>query len=49
MIPLQEKAELVEEKVDWKGRTAVKNKHGGARFSSLILGKRYTYIYIIAH
>ncbi|RVW21327.1 MACPF domain-containing protein CAD1 [Vitis vinifera] len=32
-----EKGELVEGKVDWKGRTAIKNKHGGQRFSSLIL------------
>lgn len=39
MIPMQEKGELVEGKVDWKGRTAIKNKHGGQRFSSLILGK----------
>ncbi|RVW79047.1 Protein NRT1/ PTR family 4.5 [Vitis vinifera] len=38
MIPMQEKGEeLVEGKVDWKGRTAIKNKHGGQRFSSLIL------------
>ncbi|KAK2642602.1 hypothetical protein Ddye_024365 [Dipteronia dyeriana] len=40
---LQEKAdhhhhELVEGKVDWKGRTAVKNTHGGMKTSLLILG-----------
>ncbi|KAH7568678.1 hypothetical protein JRO89_XS06G0031700 [Xanthoceras sorbifolium] len=32
-----EKAELVEGKVDWKGRTAVKYKHGGTKTSLLIL------------
>ncbi|XP_034698009.1 protein NRT1/ PTR FAMILY 4.5-like isoform X2 [Vitis riparia] len=32
-----EKGELVEGKVDWKGRTAIRNKHGGQWFSSLIL------------
>ncbi|CAK9182590.1 unnamed protein product [Ilex paraguariensis] len=33
-----EKAELVEGKVDWKGRTARKDKHGGLRNSLLVLG-----------
>ncbi|KAK7852428.1 protein nrt1/ ptr family 4.3, partial [Quercus suber] len=31
------KPELVEGKVDWKGRTAVKGKHGGARTALLVL------------
>ncbi|KAL5577059.1 hypothetical protein UlMin_018758 [Ulmus minor] len=31
------KAELVEGKVDWKGRTAVKHKHGGFKSSLLVL------------
>ncbi|KAH7545071.1 hypothetical protein FEM48_Zijuj01G0054300 [Ziziphus jujuba var. spinosa] len=31
------KPEFIEGKVDWKGRTAVKNKHGGTRTSLLIL------------
>ncbi|XP_077229354.1 protein NRT1/ PTR FAMILY 4.5-like [Tasmannia lanceolata] len=33
-----EKHELVEGKVDWKGRAAVKGKHGGRRVSLFILG-----------
>ncbi|XP_050234343.1 protein NRT1/ PTR FAMILY 4.5-like [Mercurialis annua] len=33
-----EKFEVIEGKVDWKGRQAVKYKHGGARPSLLILG-----------
>ncbi|KAL5774149.1 hypothetical protein ACOSP7_011706 [Xanthoceras sorbifolium] len=37
LISLQEKAELVEGKVDWKGRTAVKKTHGGIKTSLLIL------------
>lgn len=32
--------ELIKGKVDWKGRTAQKDKHGGNRASVLILGKR---------
>ncbi|XP_062093299.1 protein NRT1/ PTR FAMILY 4.5-like [Humulus lupulus] len=32
------KAECVDGKVDWKGRTALKYKHGGLRASLLILG-----------
>lgn len=35
---MQERAELIEGKVDWKGRTARKDKHGGTRTSLLILG-----------
>ncbi|XP_065879353.1 protein NRT1/ PTR FAMILY 4.5-like [Euphorbia lathyris] len=33
-----EKHELAEGKVDWKGRQAIKHKHGGIRTSLLILG-----------
>ncbi|XP_057764097.1 protein NRT1/ PTR FAMILY 4.5-like [Salvia miltiorrhiza] len=33
-----ETAELIEGKVDWKGRPAQKDKHGGSRTSLLILG-----------
>ncbi|KAK3006529.1 hypothetical protein RJ639_015902, partial [Escallonia herrerae] len=33
-----EKAVFVEGKVDWKGRTARKDKHGGMRSSMLVLG-----------
>jgi peptide/histidine transporter 3/4 len=35
---MQEKLEFVEGKVDWKGRQALKNKHGGLWTSLLILG-----------
>lgn len=35
---MQEKLEVVEGKVDWKGRLAYKHKHGGTRSSLLILG-----------
>jgi len=35
---MQEKLEFVEGKVDWKGRQALKNKHGGLWASLLILG-----------
>ncbi|KAG4999974.1 hypothetical protein JHK87_021046 [Glycine soja] len=36
----EEKAELVVDgKVDWKGRRALKHKHGGMKVSLLILGK----------
>ncbi|PON69171.1 Proton-dependent oligopeptide transporter [Trema orientale] len=35
---MEVKPELVEGKVDWKGRTALKYKHGGMRASLLILG-----------
>ncbi|XP_073061658.1 protein NRT1/ PTR FAMILY 4.5-like [Primulina eburnea] len=35
---LSDKVEFVEGKVDWKGNTARKDKHGGARTSLLILG-----------
>lgn len=38
MFCLQEKPELVEGKVDWKGRTALKHEHGGMRIGLLILG-----------
>lgn len=31
--------QLVEGKVDWKGRSVNRNKHGGAKASFLILGK----------
>ncbi|XP_059638740.1 protein NRT1/ PTR FAMILY 4.5-like [Cornus florida] len=34
---IKEKAELVEGKVDWKGRTARKDKHGGPQTSLLVL------------
>ncbi|KAF8029336.1 hypothetical protein BT93_E1891 [Corymbia citriodora subsp. variegata] len=34
----ESKAEFVEGKVDWKGRKALKHKHGGMRVSLLILG-----------
>ncbi|KAF9620646.1 hypothetical protein IFM89_013672 [Coptis chinensis] len=34
---MEEKAELVEGKVDWKGRTARKHRHGGMSISVLIL------------
>ncbi|KAG8365577.1 hypothetical protein BUALT_Bualt18G0119900 [Buddleja alternifolia] len=34
----EDKDELVEGKVDWKGNTALKHKHGGKRTSFLILG-----------
>ncbi|XP_030462087.2 protein NRT1/ PTR FAMILY 4.5-like [Syzygium oleosum] len=37
MFCLQEKPELVEGKVDWKGRTARKHEHGGMRIGLLIL------------
>ncbi|KAI6703549.1 hypothetical protein NL676_012685 [Syzygium grande] len=37
MFCLQEKLELVEGKVDWKGRTALKHEHGGMRIGLLIL------------
>ncbi|XP_020547160.1 protein NRT1/ PTR FAMILY 4.5-like [Sesamum indicum] len=33
-----DKAELIEGKVDWRGKTAQKDKHGGSRASLLILG-----------
>ncbi|KAL0352926.1 UNVERIFIED_CONTAM: MACPF domain-containing protein CAD1 [Sesamum angustifolium] len=33
-----DKAELIEGKVDWRGKTAEKDKHGGSRASSFILG-----------
>lgn len=36
---MQETANLIEDKVDWKGRPARKDKHGGARTSLLVLGK----------
>ena len=50
-LDIQEfKHELVEGKVDWKGRTALKYKHGGMRAALLVLGKfslcLYIYIYI---
>ncbi|KAK4491623.1 hypothetical protein RD792_002378 [Penstemon davidsonii] len=35
---MQDKAELIEGKVDWKGRTAVRYKHGGTRSSIFVLG-----------
>lgn len=35
---MQEKLEVVEGKVDWKGRLAYKHKHGGTKSSLLILG-----------
>lgn len=49
IMPMQEKSEvfdgkveeelqLVDGKVDWKGRRALKNKHGGMNASFLILG-----------
>ncbi|KAL2475144.1 Protein NRT1/PTR FAMILY 4.6 [Abeliophyllum distichum] len=37
-LTLQDKAELIEGKVDWKGRIARKDKHGGFCTSLLILG-----------
>lgn len=36
---VQESDKLIEGKVDWKGRPATKDKHGGSRTSLLILGK----------
>lgn len=33
-----EKVEIIEGKVDWKGRQAIKHKHGGNRASFLVLG-----------
>ncbi|KAK4399287.1 MACPF domain-containing protein CAD1 [Sesamum angolense] len=33
-----DKAELIEGKVDWRGKTAEKDKHGGSRASLFILG-----------
>lgn len=38
MMSMQEE-ELVDGKVDWKGRKALKHKHGGMKVSTLILGK----------
>lgn len=38
---LQDKAELIDGKVDWKGRTATKDKHGGFRTSLLVLGNNF--------
>ncbi|KAM1032964.1 hypothetical protein ACFX13_037323 [Malus domestica] len=38
VVLIQEKLELVEGKVDWKGRSAVKYKHGGMKTAVLILG-----------
>lgn len=35
----EERAEVVHGKVDWKGRKALKHKHGGIKVSLLILGK----------
>jgi peptide/histidine transporter 3/4 len=32
--------ELIDGKVDWRGRTAVRHKHGGMKVSFLVLGKR---------
>ncbi|KAF8029520.1 hypothetical protein BT93_E2049 [Corymbia citriodora subsp. variegata] len=37
-LSMESKAEFVEGKVDWKGRKALKHKHGGMRVSLLILG-----------
>ncbi|XP_062016704.1 protein NRT1/ PTR FAMILY 4.6-like [Rosa rugosa] len=36
-MEMEKKVEFVEGKVDWKGRTAVKHKHGGMRTAFLIL------------
>lgn len=38
-VHMQDTAELIEGKVDWKGRPTRKDKHGGTRTSLLILGK----------
>jgi len=35
--------ELVDGKVDWKGRRAVRHKHGGMTVSLLILGNLFIY------
>ncbi|KAI6705554.1 hypothetical protein NL676_008516 [Syzygium grande] len=37
-LSLEKETEFVEGKVDWKGRQALKHKHGGMRVSLLILG-----------
>lgn len=36
---------LIEGKVDWKGRTASKNNHGGMRAAFAILGKSNSCLY----
>ena len=36
---MQQEELLVDGKVDWKGRRALKNKHGGMKVSLLVLGK----------
>lgn len=35
----EEREEVVDGKVDWKGRKALKHKHGGMKVSLLVLGK----------
>lgn len=37
----EENVQFIEGKVDWKGNTARKDKHGGTRTSLLILGNAY--------
>lgn len=37
IVQQEEKGEVVG-KVDWKGRRAVRNKHGGMKASMLVLG-----------
>jgi peptide/histidine transporter 3/4 len=32
--------ELIDGKVDWRGRTAVRHKHGGMKVSLLVLGNQ---------
>ncbi|KAF9683721.1 hypothetical protein SADUNF_Sadunf04G0043800 [Salix dunnii] len=42
-----ERLEFVEGKVDWKGRQALKNKHGGLWTSSLVLGMYPIFVLIM--
>lgn len=37
--------ELVDGKVDWKGRRAVRHKHGGMKVSLVILGTLFIYLF----
>lgn len=40
ILCMQDKNEqLVEGKLDWKGKPVYRNKHGGAKSSFLVLGK----------
>ncbi|KAL0305573.1 UNVERIFIED_CONTAM: protein NRT1/ PTR FAMILY 4.3 [Sesamum radiatum] len=44
-----DKAELIEGKVDWRGKTAEKDKHGGSRASLFILVNLVTYFTEVMH